>query len=86
MLATKLSPEEKRRLERYMHDVKWNLRHKGSLDWITQQKLRIALTLLGAERHGGRMLQDEAKKILWDDQPFKERRLRKLINGRRPTQ
>jgi hypothetical protein len=81
MLNPQLSPKEKRRLERYMQDIQWQLRQRGSLDWVARQKLRIALTLLGAERYGSKILQAEAQEILWDDQPFKERRLRKLVNG-----
>ncbi|KKL63621.1 hypothetical protein LCGC14_2173270 [marine sediment metagenome] len=81
MLATKLSPEEKKRLERYILDLK-----RGSMDFIARQKLRIILTFLGALRPKDKMLQWEAQKILRDIQPFKEQRLRKLINGRRPRQ
>ncbi len=81
MPAHPLSPKEKRRLERFIQDIQWHLRHKGNLDWVARQKLRITLTLLGAERHGSKMLQSDAIEILWDDQPFKERRLRELING-----
>jgi len=81
MLSPQLSPLEKNRLERYMQDVQWQIRHKGSLDWSARQKLRIILTLLGAERHGSKMFQADALEILWDEQPFKERRLRELING-----
>ena len=86
MLETKLSPEEKRRLESYIQDIKWSLRHKGSLDFLTQQKLRIALTLLDAKQPGDKVLQADAKEIIWDEKPFEERRLRKLINGRRARQ
>jgi hypothetical protein len=81
MLATKLSPEEKRRLERYIIELE-----RGSMDFIARQKLRILLTFLGAHRPKDKILQWEAQKILRDIQPFKERRLRELINGRRPRQ
>ena len=81
MLNPQLSPQEKKRLERFMQDIQWQLRHRGSLDWTARQKLRITLTLLGADRHVSKILQADAMEILWDEQPFKERRLRELING-----
>ncbi len=81
MPTTKLSPEEKRRLERYILDLE-----RGSMDFIARQKLRILLTFLGASSPKDKTLQWEAQKILRDTQPFKEQRLRELINGRRPRQ
>jgi len=81
MLATKLSPEEKRRLERYIIELE-----RGSIDFIARQKIRIILTLLGAANPKDKRLHFEVQKILQDVQPFKERRLRELINGRRTCQ
>jgi hypothetical protein len=81
MNPPKLSPVEKKRLEKYIQDLEWALQHKGSLDFMAQQKLRITLTLLGARQPERKVLQAIAKEILWDDQPHKERRLRELING-----
>lgn len=80
MLETKLSSEEKRRLERCMSDVK--ISH---VDFITRQKVRIIVTRLGGERPS-RVLLSDALDILKDDWPFKTQRIRKLINGRRPRQ
>ena len=80
MPATKLSPEEKKRLERFMEDVK-----RDPLDFITRQKVRIIMTTLGAYRFDKILLSDGLS-ILKDDGLFKLYRLRKLINGRRPRQ
>lgn len=76
MLKTELSPKEKRRLERFTQDVQ-----KGSLDFIARQKIRIILTILGADQPRNKVLQAEAVEILQDARPFKEQRLRKLVNG-----
>ena len=74
-----LSSKEKSRLERFSRDLK-----NGPLDFMGRQKVRIILTLLGSEQPRNKVLQANAVGILKDDQPFKERRLRKLINGRGP--
>ena len=81
MLAKELSPEEKRRLERYILDLE-----RGSIDFIARQKVRIILTLLGEKQPRNKVLQFEAVRILQDGESFKEQRLRKLIDGRRPRQ
>ncbi len=80
MLANQLSPEEKRRLERFMSDVK-----TSHVDFITRQKVRIIVTSLGAERPN-KMLLSDALDILKDELPLKMIRIRKLINGRRLRQ
>ena len=80
MLETKLSPEEKRQLERFMSDVK-----TSHVDFITRQKVRIIVNRLG-EEHPSKMLLSEALDILKDEWPFKIQRIRKLINGRRSRQ
>jgi hypothetical protein len=71
-----LPSKEKNRLERYILDL-----GRGSIDFIARQKIRIILTILGAKEPRNKKLHFEAAKILQDGQPFKERRLRKLING-----
>ncbi len=72
----KLSPKEKRRLERFIPDLK-----EGSVDFIARQKVRIILTILGAGHPSNKRLQASAIGILRDNQPSKEQRLRNLING-----
>jgi len=76
MLETELSSKEKRQLERFTQDFK-----RGALDFIARQKVRIILTILGAKHPKNKMLQADAVEILQDTQPFKEQRLRKLVNG-----
>ena len=80
MLETKLSPEEKIRLEKFMGDVK-----TSHVDFITRQKVRIIVTRLGAKKPD-KMLLSDALDILKDEWPLKMIRIRKLINGRRTRQ
>ena len=74
--SPRLSSKEKSRLERYILDLE-----RGSVNFIARQKIRIILTILGAKDPKNRILQFEVMEILRDGAPFKERRLRKLING-----
>jgi len=76
MPTTKLSPKEEKRLERFVRDLK-----VGPIDFIARQKVRILLTILGAGDPRSKTLQAHAVEILQDEQPSKEKRLRKLING-----
>ena len=88
MLAKKLSPQEKRKVERLIRNVqnlhgRWN-RLSDSGKFIFRQQLRVLLIRLGADRRDvGPVLRKDALDVINDWKPFKIRRLRKLINGRR---
>ena len=77
MFPKELSPKEKRRLEKFVQDLKG-----APLDFIARQKLRIILTLLDAPQPKGKRLQVIALEIIQDNELSKITRLRKLINGR----
>ncbi len=83
MPANKLSPKEKRRLERFMINVT-RLSRKEKLSetevFIMKQQMRAALRILGAE-DTNRVLVSYSIDVMRDSYPFKERRLRKLIYG-----
>lgn len=90
MLATKLSPKEKRRVERGIRNIQILSRRKSLSEverFIKRQQLRAILLILGADRRRiGYTLKRGALDIILDWKPFKIRRLRKLINGRRACQ
>lgn len=83
MLTKKLLPKEKRRLERYMFYVS-RLSRKDSLsdteNFIMRRQMRAIFRVLGTD-YSDRVLILSGIDILRDYWPFKERRLRKLING-----
>lgn len=84
MPASQLSPKEKRRLERYIHNVEELFYKEGRTEietFIMRQQLRAIIKIFGGPKFD-RLLEKQALKILGDVWPFKERRLRKLINGR----
>ena len=85
MPTTKLSPKEENRLERFMTNVS-RLSRKEILTetnaFIMKQQMRAVLQLLGAN-FPGKVLIAHGVEIMRDIWPFKERRLRNLINGRR---
>lgn len=91
MLAKELSPQEKRKVERLIRNVR-NLHGRwpklsDSGRFIFRQQLRVLLIRLGADRrYLDPHLRSSALEIITDWKPFKIRRLRKLINGRRPRQ
>ena len=83
MPASQLSPKEKRRLERYIHNVEL-LSYKEERTevetFIMKQQLRAIIQIFGGPKFD-RVLEKQALKVLGDIWPFKARRLRKLING-----
>lgn len=88
MLAKELSPKEKRRLEKYMKNVSYLSRKEQLSDnyaFVMKRQMEVILKLLGA-RHVGKVMVADAIDIMRDIWPFKERRLRKIIDGRRARQ
>lgn len=84
MPTSRLSPKEKRRLERYIHNVEELFYKEGRTEietFIMRQQLRAIIKIFEGPKFD-RLLEKQALKILGDIWPFKERRLRKLINGR----
>jgi hypothetical protein len=80
-----LTPAEKKRLERSLSIVS-KLAGRDNLSetnvFILRQRMRHVLRLLGAN-HPNRVMVAQGIHIMKDVWPFKERRLRKLIDGRR---
>jgi hypothetical protein len=84
MTVSQLSPKEKKRLERCIHNVEELFYKEGRTeveDFIMRQQLRAIIRIFGGPK-SDRVLEKQALKILGDIWPFKERRLRKLIDGR----
>jgi hypothetical protein len=91
MTTAKLSPKEKRKVERLIRNVgnlhdKWSrLSEEGR--FIYRQQLRVLLIRLGADRKDiSPYLHKDAVDIIIDWKPFKIYRLRKLINNGRRRQ
>lgn len=88
MLKTKLSPKEKRRLERLIRNIRV-LANRPRLStrnrFIRRRQLKAVLSILGVQEPN-LILLVETSDIVTDIWPFKLYRLRKLINGRRPRQ
>jgi hypothetical protein len=88
MLEIKLSPKEKKRVERGIRNIRILSRQPALSDtnrFIKRQQLRVLLIILGAKKPD-KLLQADALDVINDWKPFKIKRLRKLINGRRPRQ
>lgn len=85
MVSPELTPKEKKRISRYIHNVEM-LSYKPNKNevetFIMRRQLTALLELLGV-RHRDLLFEARALKIIRDMWPWKERRLRKLVNGRR---
>jgi len=82
--SRKLSPKEKARLERCMNNVKYLSRLSRISDtskFIMRGQMRMILKLLGSDYPSPVMVADGID-VMRDMWPFKEKRLRKLIDGR----
>lgn len=84
----KLSPKEKKLAERHIYNVQilsahWKVLSKNDR-FIWRRQLRALLALLGMPRQEiDSYMHKDALDIINDWKPFKLRRLRKLVNGRR---
>jgi RAB protein geranylgeranyltransferase component A len=81
-----LSPREKERLTKCMKSVT-SLSRKDKLSghnsFAMKHQMRAVLKMLGLP-NPNRVIISEGLDIMRDLMPFKERRLRKLVDGRRP--
>jgi transposase len=90
-MPNQLSPEEKKRLTNFLRSTRvlarWAAREilpKG-YNFIMRQQMRQVLIILGA-RHPDKIMIANALEIMRGPYPLRQRRLRKLINGRRSRQ
>jgi hypothetical protein len=83
-----LLPKEKERLKNFTRSIT-KLARKPILSrgnaFLMRQQMRAVLQMFGVTQPG-KILVGEALEVMQDVWPFKERRLRKLVNGRRPRQ